>query len=156
MTAYRKVVKDLQDRIVKQVQERWEKDRASLTKPLSEEVSILADLDGKDEADLKAVLIRVWPPEGNGEASSPTDRPGGVMQFPVVVHIMFDVGREDALQLLREAIGVVIDGYLDDPLLNGLSSGPDAPSWSLGRHVLGPGEVAQEVRLNVIVEWDYP
>lgn len=147
------VIKSMQDQIVTQILAQWNTDRLSLTAPLggaAGEVDVIADLPHNPRDHLKAVVICVWPAEGDGNMGWPSNSGEAVVTFPVFINVRFRT-RTAALTLIREAVGLVVDGVNSDLLLNDTANGgPAEPTFVFGLIEDLGGEFQQEVKLRFI------
>lgn len=136
------------DELVKAIRAQWNKDKAKLRRPLSEECSIDSILDEQRDTELKVVAITVLPPEGpiNGEVTN-----GAIFDatFPIIVQVQEGDDEAVAWKLLTQAIGLVVDAYLGDVFLNADSDGPLEPMISIGRKGSDGEDVFVEVRIRV-------
>lgn len=139
-------IKNIQDQIVTQVAAQWADDKTGLTAPLNAELDVLAAIE-PDARALKPVSIHVWPPTGTIDvmASAHFD---GKLSFPVLVRVS-GLARSNILTVLREAVGLVVDGYARDTRLNELVADPDTPAVVLGEPQGDAGFMVQEITINV-------
>jgi hypothetical protein len=150
-TAYRTVAKELQEQLVQQVKDRWALDKGSLLAPLNQDVLIAAGL-APTLRNAYPASIHVFPPMGQAlpEVTKGVDGTLGLECY-VRVRVPDDV---DGTTILREAVGLVVDGYQDDPLLAGKCAGPAAPVFQWDSVALEGSEAVQVVVVNVIRRWE--
>ena len=97
-----------------------------------------------DRSPLKAFTIQVMPAANSQTKPEVTDKLTGFISIPCRIRIKTE-DEKDALTILNEMQGLIVDGSREDSSLDGVTGGFDDPAHEIGPIEVGVGEMFQEV-----------
>lgn len=138
-------LREVREALAKQIRAEQEAQAADLPTPLHGDLFHITAVQTSAGRTLFPVGMRVMPPAGGALTPETTKGLEGSLVFPVAI-VVKGLDEADMLDLLEQAMGLLVDAVDTDPTLGGLTGGTDAPGIILQSQELDlSGTVTQVV-----------